>query len=485
MNENKINFIESGIDSATKWLVGADITVASHAKAKGRKGNSKVVMIFKESESVSDTVKSIKDVKVLVQTQRGGLVEKPFVYIYTRMISSLYKEKLQDNKVLLWPTYNSVPQMKNRIKGTEDVCANDIKARNLVEDCNPFDFQELQIEDDSDIDEAVFETNGPRLSEMQSSLGNACWRNLHSSEPQNGYYILHHTLSSWKYMPNENLSHSFSSFLLDGPLNDNIKILEPYRTELTFLYLEQVLETQSVHEYSCRRNSIDCLDFEKLLEFPSDDTNCKLNGTTFSDSDICLIAKQLQFRSMALHFAARCITEELRLVVSAEIEASTETFLKRRFVSCILRRGVRDSLKMFVKTYVRFMSKYGHWLIGTYDVPAYASSTNEQLCAFEVERFLKALGTLISYTAWLLSVREKITLIDYSCCGLMRDTFENEFSTLNFYSDPSKKKLKERRKKDMKLQFLFSLETVFSREFQRELSKMFNVSKEFELLVSA
>jgi hypothetical protein len=131
------------------------------------------------------------------------------------------------------------------------------------------------------------------------------------------------------------------------------------------------------------------------------------------------------------------------------------------------------------------MSKYGHWLIGTYDVPAYASSTNEQLCAFEVERFLKALGTLISYTAWLLSVREKITLIDYSCCGLMRDTFENEFSTLNFYSDPSKKKLKERRKKDMKLQFLFSLETVFSREFQRELSKMFNVSKEFELLVSA
>jgi hypothetical protein len=52
LNENKINFIESGIDSAEKWLVGAEVAVAAHAKSKGRKRKSKVEMIFKESESV-------------------------------------------------------------------------------------------------------------------------------------------------------------------------------------------------------------------------------------------------------------------------------------------------------------------------------------------------------------------------------------------------------------------------------------------------
>lgn len=487
LNENKINYIESGIDSAEKWLVGAEVAVAAHAKSKGRTRKSKVAMIFKESESVLENAHSLEHIKVLVQSQRGGLVEKSYVYIYTRMISTLYKEKLQDRKVLLWPSYNIVhsSQTKNCTKRAQEVSTDEAQSRHLLEAGNPIGLQELQIEDDSDLDEDIFDTNGPRLSEMQSSLGNACWRALHSSEPQNGYYILDHILSSWKYIPNENLNYSFSTFLLDGPMNDNFKILEPYRTELTFLYLAHVLDTQKVHEDTFRSNSITCLDFEKLLEFPSNEINGKLDAATFSDSDMCILGKQLEFRSMALCFTARCITEELRLFVSSDIEASTETLLKKPFASCILRNGTRDSLKMLIRTYVRFMTKHGHWLIGTSDTNPYSSSSYEQLCALEVERYVKALGTLITYTAWLHSAREKIPLDDHSCCSLIRDTFETEFNTLDQFSQPSKKRVKEKRKKEMKLQLLFALETLFSREFQRELSKMFSVSKEFELVMSA
>mmetsp|Transcript_1244 Transcript_1244/g.2249 ORF Transcript_1244/g.2249 Transcript_1244/m.2249 type:complete len:894 (+) Transcript_1244:323-3004(+) len=488
LKENKINFIESGIDSLAKWFVGADITVATHAKSKGRKGKSKVVMTFNECDGALGAVHSVHDIKVLVQTQRGGLAEKSFVYTFTRMISSLYKKKLQDRKVLLWPTYNTAnpSQLRKRMKRTQDVNTDNAQTTELIESGDALDLQELQIEDDSDVDDDFFQTSGPRLSEMPSSLGNACWRNLHSSEPQNGYYILHHVLSSWKYMPNENLNHLFSTFLLDGPLNDDVQIVEPYRTELTFLYLEQVLKTQCANEHSCWSSSIRCMDFEKLLDFPSNETNSQLNITSYYDSDMSMLAKQLQFHSMTLQFSAQCVTEELRLLISAKIKASTETLLKKPFTSCILRKGTRDCLKMFVRTYVRFMSKHGHWLIRTLDMNAHSSSTTyEQLCAYEVERYVKALGTLISYTAWLFSAREDLPLDDFSCCSLIRDTFENEFNNLDLYSNRSKKKLKEKLKKDMQLQFIFALETFFSREFQKEISKMFSLSKEFELVMSA
>ena len=485
--------------SASKWLKDAELK--SLYSTRGRHGTKARIVEIKEGEASSDFI------ICRVRTPKGEIVEEPFGTVVISLFTDLHQQKQLDEKAILWPGYDlpldaSIPctigtkcaepthkepkkeSIPNNPFAAVGDCADDTDDKefdiDVAQDCC------LDISFDDDDDEDPSNENGPVISDMQPSIANSCWRNLNSTEPQNGFSTLAHTLSSWKYMPNENLKASFSDFLTSGPMNENTKMHEPHRTELVFAYLEKVLGTISSDD-CCNTRIVGPRNLEELLSLTVSEAS-ESYILTATDADMHRLARALQFCSKSLGYAAKAITIEMQRIVRGETEATRKILSSMPFSSCFLQGNVRENLKLAVRNAAQLLVRHGHWLKA---FPGEDSKKDNnrfvQNCAIEVQNCLGALGILVSHATWLYCAREEVSFPDRDCCFLIKDVVETELAKIDHSKISSKKKIgmkmKTKYATDLKLCFLFALDNNFSKDLQLELSKLFGLSKEVKLVL--
>jgi len=497
MDDAKIHFIESGVKSASSWLKDAELK--SLYSARGRHGTKARIVEIREGETSSDSI------ICKVRTPQGEIVEEPFGTVVESLFKDLHQQNQLDQKAIMWPGYD-LPLDASTSCTSDTKCAEQIHEEPKRESIpnNPFaavgecadDTDDKEFDYDTaqdcsqdilfDDDEDPSNEHGPVISDMQPSIANACWRNLNSTEPQNGFSTLSHTLSSWKYMPNENLKASFSDFLTSGPMNEQTKMHEPHRTELVFAYLEKVLGTISSDD-CCNTRIVGPCNLEELLSLTVTEAS-EIYLLTATDADMHRLARALQFCSQSLGYAAKSITIELQRIVRGETEATRKILSNMPFSACFLQGNVRENLKITVRNAAQLLVRHGHWLKAFPGEETHKYNNRfVQNCAIEVQNCLRALGTLVSHATWLYCAREEVSIPDRDCCFLIKDVVETELAKIDYSKISSKKKIgmkmKSKYATDLKLCFLFALDTKFSKDLQLELSQLFGLSKEVKLVL--
>ena len=316
-------------------------------------------------------------------------------------------------------------------------------------------------------------TNGPLIQEMNPTLGNSTWRALNSNEAQNGFGLLAHLESSWNIIPNENLSELFTDFLLHGLKKEHTKILEPHKTELAFEYMNRILSKAEIdrekHLIGLRPDT----NPETFLEMPIAEVE-SLRVSAASEAQNFRLSQTLQFCSNSLDFVAKSITMEMESIISGGTQPTAKLLSNLKFASLFLRNDIRHSLKMVTRCAVKFLLHQGKWLIGFPGQKVVLCKTShEQNCAKYTRNCVASYGIILSHIAWLFCASEDIPFADPSCCFLIKDVVNAEFADIDFSCISEKKvtvKNRETYCRDMKIRFLFSVETKFSATLQSQLA---------------
>ena len=328
--------------------------------------------------------------------------------------------------------------------------------------------------------------NGPIQAEINAALANSCWRALNSTEVHNGFGILSHLESAWNVCPSDHLAESLSQFLLHGPENEGTRFREAFRTELASTYMEKAM-SKFVHDG--KRNKIGLQtenELEELLTMPVKELEACVDSK-MAMSKIYQISQGLQFYSRSLGYVAKSISTELEDIITEKVPPTLKILIDLEFASLFLRSDIRQSLKTVTKSVISCLICHGHWLLGS---PTEGHQTpkncHEQKCAKEFQIMITAFGVILSHVAWLYCAREDLNFADQSCCYLINDLISSELASMDF-STLSKKKLsikkKEKFKKDIKIRFLFALDTTFSSQLQINLASLMNLREEATLIL--
>lgn len=372
------------------------------------------------------------------------------------------------------PMHNPFVEILHQQPGCEDDSVNHDLSQNSFLN---FSFQE-----------ASANNNGPLCSAMNPTLANSCWRALNSSDIHNGFGALAHLESTWNVFPSDNLAESLSKFLVHGPEKDGSNIRQPYRTEMTFQYMNKVM-TKSELDSQKQKIGLQQLDgLESFLAMPMNETK-QFDRVKSSLSQTHRLSKALQFCSNSLNFVATAMTMEMKSIISGAVQPTAKSLGEMTLASLFLMQDIRESLKMVVRYAMKFLLRHGYFLVGFPGEQNWScESSQQQMCAKESQLCINAYGTIVVHAAWLFCASENISFGDESCCFLIYDIIDAELAELDYMSLTTKKKLsaknREKYKKDIKIRFLSSLTTDFSSKLQLELASHFNLSSEAKLLFS-
>ena len=119
--------------------------------------------------------------------------------------------------------------------------------------------------------------------------------------------------------------------------------------------------------------------------------------------------------------------------------------------------------------------------------PKSASSSEEEHCITSCKSCLDSFGSIVSYLSWLYCVEECIEFGHDDCCFLIKDVLLGELQNVHYasYIDSGKKASAATKKKvltGLKLRFVLSMDTVFSKDLQERLGSMLGVSSELQLI---
>jgi len=352
---------------------------------------------------------------------------------------------------------------------------------------------DVEMSQDSSSDFVVEDNSsrktGPFVSAMHPTLANSCWRSLNSSEAHNGFAILMHLESAWNSLCSQKLSDFFSEFLIHGPKSEGTRIREPHRTELAFIYMEKVMVKLKLDQHQIKHHigPSTAAKLEQILELPMSETVDAAYGK-MSESETSRMAQALQFSSKSLGFVAKSITMELKDIVNGSVQPTEKLVNSMPFVSLFLKTEIRDCLKMVVRSAMKSLLRHGHWLTGCPgEGRRLCKTSHEQKCATETQSCIKAFGTIVSHAAWLHCAKEEIPFADASCCCIIQAAVESEVATIDFAKMSEEKfsvKDKDKYESDMKLRFIFSLNSTMSKELQMRLSELFDVSTEVRLVLA-
>jgi len=519
LNEGKMHLIRRGSHQSHKWLINAEYPEGNSTGQSSRRHGkmTRIIRVYSKSGVDTDAAPGedlSNDLWCEVKRADGKWGDESYASVVKALFSKLHADRQKDGKIILFPGYNPKTESTIAVQVNHDIttpmhveesfnpdnpfaviaanrASDDSEAMDLDISQDSFlDFPFNNNDDDDDADADTSRKRGPIISEMPPALANSCWRALNSDEPHAGFGILMHLESSWNSVPNDKLTQLLSEFLVDGPKSEGTRIRESHRTELAFMYMDKAMATLKLDDCKCKHRIGPSTEskLEQLLALPMNETNDAFYGK-MSQSQTYRLAQGLQFSSKSLGFAAKSITMELSDIVSGTAQPTQKLLNEMPFASLFLKTDIRNSLKMVVKCAMKSLLRHGHWLTGyPGEGRRLCKTSHEQKCASECQSCIKAFGILISHVAWLYCAKEEIPFADQSCCFVIQDVVESELSSIDFVklSTTGKKfSLKARNKytRDMRLRFLFALDTAFSREMQMQLSQLFNLSAEASILL--
>lgn len=359
--------------------------------------------------------------------------------------------------------------------------------------CMDSDDDTLNLSQDSFLG-TPFESTEPKVTikkptDMPSMIANLLWRALNSSQPQNGFGFLMHMGNASNTIPNNIMARNFSKFLQTGPMCEGTAFKDCKRTELTAIYLENVLTKMADANCQSKFNLAPAAwsDLEEIFNLPLSQTE-GIDTKVPSRHDVLILEQALQMSSTSLKLIA--LNLELELLSIMEDGSQTDKRLlysNLPFASLILNNRTRQSLKTVVRLATKCWVRHSHWLIGNHNERSRIDDHfGAERCSIESKACFDAFGAIICYLSWLYCMEEKIDFGHDDCCFVIKDAMLSELANVDYSMYLQGKKATHVTKKkiltSIKLRFVLAMDTSFSRDLQLRLGSMLGVSSELKLL---
>ena len=163
--------------------------------------------------------------------------------------------------------------------------------------------------------------------------------------------------------------------------------------------------------------------------------------------------------------------------------AARSHILSQLLCKAILRNGIRESLEITVRLTFQSWIRHGHWSYGFMNEGRrICKSSDEQRCATEAKCCVNYLGEIVCFLAWLYCAEGEIQFAASDCCSVIADAMTSEiekagYGNLNMKSlhEPNGT-MEQKYGKSIKLRFLLSLNTEFSRPLQLNIGQILTLS---------
>merc|ERR1719362_1020249 len=295
-----------------------------------------------------------------------------------------------------------------------------------------------------------------------------------------------------KSVPDKLLSRDLFDFVVNGPKSEGNRFYDANRTELCMFYLNYLTNMSNNKDidiiFSSFISPLEWKEFEQILLLPihrSKDLRLSSEIKTKYNLQVMKISQLLQMSSRSLAFLSKNIRNELYEIVltkNTTFDVTTMTFTR-----VILKKNIRDVLKLTVRLAVKCWIEHGHWVIGHVgEGRRICKNSYEQYCATESMSCLDSFGSILCYVVWLYCYNEDLNFGDKSCCFIIQNTLSIELETYNKDLDEIERKSEDDKKKHNEkfvLNFILSLESEFSFPLQKNLAKLFEISREFAIAV--
>jgi len=485
LSKGNVHLIQRGSSpTGCSWLLGAQIeeraVIGSNRRKKQRVCNGEIINLISSFDH--DQNNQSAAITCVVKFSRRQ-EEMPYLEVVTRLFSSLKSLAVTKGSIKKWPG-NKVMEAT---KLTEPNVRIYEPIPRVFTQINDDQLEDTTLQDSIDSLQSLGETrNKKRAKEMYAPLANSMWRALNSAEPHIGFGMLLQMTAVLNIVPNSQLTRNLFDFVVLGPKSEGTHFREANRTELVSSYLNTMLD--KLYQPDCalapKIAPMKWNEVEQIISLPisqTEDNPCSSQ-----------LRLALQMSSSSLSFLSKLFYKELQYNNMESNVVVSRRYVSQPLCSTVLDNKVRDSLKIAVRLASQSWIRHGHWLYGYINEDRRAcKSSDEQQCTAEVKRCFNSLGEIVCFLSWLYCVEENIPFGDNDCCFVIVDAMSSELEKA-YYNNQGKQSARKTSKakiekyvRRIKLRFVLSLDTKFSRPLQLQLGNMMKLSSDLSIVIGS
>jgi hypothetical protein len=329
---------------------------------------------------------------------------------------------------------------------------------------------------------------------IPASTSNVFSGAIRSIHAQLGIELLTQLLKSHNYIPHASLTRTLYETVVYGPKSDGTFYPDPRKVELVANYLTAACRNLNMRKTLIEMATSRWTDIEDTLHQVKADIY-RFPGDHCSSSNAALsrISSSLQVTASGLNLLLELMKYQLKPVINDpnKIGELRDQPIVRAFLEC--EGGIHGALKCIVRMNAMAWTHYGHFLVGDlkrlYAHEPSPEPANVQCCSKQARKVIQTLAKITSYTAWMYSVDQKLSMDKKVFVSMIVDVLNNELSTNKIDIDPFKQSTKKMTKVEVhkywekvKLRFALDLSLVqeqFSGPFHVTVADVLGLRKKY------
>jgi hypothetical protein len=482
--------VENGQATPT-WLEGLNVPAdyknmdtRSH-KGPYKRKSGKIVKIGQRENSQDEEL-------VLKIKFPGGRFESA---PYSQVVRAIFAHTLMSTnaaQIRFWPAL--VAEITNPLAHRRELRGDPIVIdANDASDYNPGVLSDEKVSDEFTSNEEPTQPSGI----IPPSTSNLFAGAIKSVQAQFGTELLSQLLVSHNFIPHVSLTKTLYETVIYGPKSDGTYYPDPRKVELVSNYL-----TRACSNVKMRTNLIEMATSrwlvieETLHQVMADIYRVEGDHCSSSNAALSRISSSLQVAASGLNLLLTLMKYQLKPAIQDpdKIGQIRDQPIVRAFLEC--DGGIHGGLKFIVRMNAIAWTHYGHFLVGDSNkLFAHDPSpepANVQACSEQARRVIQTLAQITSYTAWLYSVDQRLSIDKKSFASTIADVLNNELSTTKVDMDPYNQSGKKMAKAAMdkywemvKLRFALDLSLVrepFSRSLHLTVAGVLGLRKKYDYL---
>jgi hypothetical protein len=422
---------------------------------------------------------------------------------YSEVVPAIFAAILQSTKatkIKVWPATSASTTSTVVLEKTNPVARRrELRGDPIDPDPNDaFDYNPGVFRDEEGSDEfAPNEELSQASTIIPASTSNLFSGAIKSVQAQLGVELLTQLLKSHNYIPHASLTRTMYETVIYGPKSDGTYYPDPRKVELVANYLTEACSNLNMRntliEMATSRWTVieETLDQVKadIYRFPGD--HCSSSNAALSR-----ISSSLQVAASGLNMLLNLMKYQLKPAIKDQdkIGQLRDQPIVRAFLEC--EGGIHGALKCIVRMNAKAWTHYGHFLVGDlkklYAHEPFPEPANVQCCSKQARKVIQTLAKITSYTAWMYSVDQRLSMEKKTFASTIVDVLNNELSTNKVDIDPFKRSAKKMTKAEMhkywekvKLRFALDLSLVqeqFSGPFHVTVADVLGLRKKYYYL---
>jgi hypothetical protein len=466
--------VENGQARPT-WLEGLYVPADyKHKDTRSRKGpnkrkSGKIVKFGQRGNGEDDEL-------VLKIKFPGGFESAP----YSQVVRAIFAQTLATTdaaQIRLWPAVMAPASSAAVAEKTNPIARRrELRGDPIVLDANDaFDNNPAILRDEEVSNELTFNEEPTQPSRMITpSTSNLFAGAIKSVQAQFGVELLTQLLVSHNYIPHVSLTKTLYETVIYGPKSDGTYYPDPRKLELVSNYLTGAcsnlkMRTNLIEMASSRWSVIE----ETLHQVTADIYRFEGDRCSSSNAALSRISSSLQVASSGLNLLLTLMKYQLKSAIQDpdKIGQIREQPIVRAFLEC--NGGIHGALKCIVRMNAIAWTHYGHFLVcdskKLYAQDPSPEPANVHICSKQARKVIQTLAQITSYTAWVYSVDQGLSIDKKSFASTIVDVLNNELSTNKVDMDPYDKSGKKMTKAAMhkyweKVKLRFALDLSLAQE---------------------